>query len=363
MTHPYQNLPAKAFWRTAVANKDMLDITDLWLPKFEVTQKTRIATFGSCFAQHFGRALRDRNYSWVDGETAPKPLATEDRKKFGYEMFSARTGNIYTTSLLKQWISWALGYSEPPSEVWEKDGRFYDPFRPNIEPNGFQSVDEVVKTRTVTINALNAALRSANLFVFTLGLTESWSNSHQNYEYPLCPGTVAGEYSEEVHTFQSQGFSTVLENLRSSIAMIRSFNRNINFLLTVSPVPLTATYSGKHVLVSTSASKAILRAVAETLVHELDYVDYFPSFEIINSPVFKGRFFEENMRSVSPEGVSFVMENFFKAEKGDLVETSTKEIEKRKPASAELDRLHEDVLCEEELLSAFVPLGKDNETI
>ena len=70
-------------------------------------------------------------------------MSKEDALKFNYDIFSARTGNIYTTSLLEQWTDWALENKAIPDEVWEKDRRFYDPFRPNIETNGFSSADEV----------------------------------------------------------------------------------------------------------------------------------------------------------------------------------------------------------------------------
>ena len=41
------------------------------------------------------------------------------------------------------------------------------------------------------------------------------------------------------------------------------------------------------------------------------WIDYFPSYEIITHPVFRGMFFAPNMRSVEPAGVSTVMQHFF----------------------------------------------------
>ncbi len=51
--NPYKSLDEKAFWRTAVANKNMFNITDLWQPKFSIFPNNKIATFGSCFAKLF----------------------------------------------------------------------------------------------------------------------------------------------------------------------------------------------------------------------------------------------------------------------------------------------------------------------
>ena len=93
-------------------------------------------------------------------------------------------------------------------------------------------------------------------------------------------------------------------------------------LLTVSPVPLTATAENRHVLVSTIHSKSILRAVAGELASRFDFIDYFPSYEIVISPPFRGMFFQNNMRSVHEQGVDFVMSHFFAQHKPEQTETA-----------------------------------------
>lgn len=347
--NPYKNLPSQAFWRSAVAQKSMFDIRGLWIPKFDITLNMPIVTFGSCFAQHFGHALRDRGFKWMDCEPAPANLNSVSAKAFNFGLFSCRTGNIYTTSLLLQWLKWALDIEQPPEEYWEKDGRVFDPFRPNVEPNGFASLTEMRATRLATIKALRQAIGRAHLFVFTMGLTESWFNAEHGYEYPMCPGTIAGEFSAEKHEFKAQSFEFIKRNLEEALALLKQANPALKVLLTVSPVPLTATNSGNHVLVATSLSKSTLRAVAGAVVAEQSFVDYFPSFEIINSPVYKGAFFEPNLRQVNPAGVEFVMKNFFhdlqvKFGKYDEAEPKAEDVEESDGSQA---------LCEEELLAAF----------
>jgi hypothetical protein len=80
--------------------------------------------------------------------------------------------------------------------------------------------------------------------------------------------------------------------------------------LTVSPVPLTATYTDEHVLVATTHSKAILRAAASAVVTEFANVYYFPAYEIITGNFSRGRYFEDNLRTIAPEGVAHVMRVF-----------------------------------------------------
>jgi hypothetical protein len=286
--------------------------------------------------------LKEREFNWYIAEKAPNSFSAKSLKAYNYDIFSARVGNIYTTSLLKQWTNWALGLKRLPDEYWVHNERFFDPFRPSIEPDGFKSLDELKASRNEALLAFKKCITNADVFVFTMGLTESWVNSEEDYEYPVCPGTIAGYFDSDIHIFRNQQFEYIRKNLVESMKLMRSVNPHLKFLLTVSPVPLTATNSGKNVIVATMESKSILRAVAGQVAHNQSFVDYFPSYEIINSPVFKGVFFEPNQRSVNPYGVRFVMNAFFEG------------LNIYSKADNQVNR--NDVVCEEELLDAF---GRD----
>lgn len=347
--HPYNDLPSQAFWKPAISERHMLEIEELWEPKFQISPKDKVSTYGSCFAQHIGRALRVRGFTWYQCEPAPSGLSAANLVRFNYDIFSSRTANIYTTSLLRQWAEWAFGNKPVPEEVWEANGRFFDPFRPRIEPDGFVSVEELRRSREEALRAFRQSVTEANFFVFTLGLTERWLNTLHGYEYPMCPGTAGGTFSSDVHAFDNMSFQDVLEALRGAMQILRKANPKLRFILTVSPVPLTATKSGKHVLIATMQSKSILRAVAGQIADHSGRVDYFPSYEIISSPVFRGSFFEPNQRSVAAAGVKFVMDTFFQE-----LERKFGPIEPIERVAPERSRpSHGDVVCEEELLGAF----------
>ncbi len=343
--HPYKNLPSEAFWNTAIATKNALNITDLWKPKFQLQPEHQVLTAGSCFAQHIGKALSANGYSWHDGEPAPSFLNETLKKAYNYGIFSFRTGNIYTTNLFLQWVEWMQTPEEAPQEFWQdEEGRYYDPFRPLIEPKGFSTKDELIAAREATFAAMKSSLATADFFVFTLGLTEAWQNSEEGYFYPLCPGTVKGTFDSEKHAFVNLRYPAIKEALEKAIGIIKQLNDKIKFILTVSPVPLTATAADKHVLVSTTYSKSTLRAVAGDLADERDDVDYFPSYEIITGSPYRAMFYESNQRSVADRGVAHVMEHFFSA----LETKKTQKVENAQNAGSE-----NDVVCEEELLDAF----------
>ncbi len=348
MTHPYSELGEEAFWKTAVATKSMTDLVGLWRPKHRLLPEHKVSTFGSCFAQHLGPALRDRGFGWLQTEAPPRGLSAREARRFGYGRFTCRTGSLFTASLLLQWVDWAVGDTKPPDEHWQVEDRFVDPFRPTIEPGGFDSLEEMRASRHQAIKSFRLAISKANLFIFTLGLTESWFHSKHGWEYPVCPGTVGGTFRHDQYRFANQNFERVRRSLIAAIERIRSVRSDLDVLLTVSPVPLTATRSGKHVLVASTGSKSVLRAVAGQLADDRSYIDYFPSYELITAPASKGAFYEANQRSVSARGVDLVMEAFFHAMGAD----ARPPFSDSSPSSEPDD---DDPQCDDALLEAFSP--------
>ncbi len=344
--HPYKSLPQHAFWRHCINSDDAFGISRIWDPKFSISNRDEIATYGSCFAQHIGRALKARGFRWLRTEPAVFGMQKATLKEFGYELFSSRTGNIYTSSQMLQWTEWAMDPGKMPGEIWKKRGRFYDPLRPNLEPNGFASVEEVTQARKITCAAFRQSVEQAQVFVFTLGLTERWRNLAAGFEYAICPPRYA--FDPETHGFSNMSCREVEEALARAILNLRKMNPALKILLTVSPVPLAATATGGHVWAATTYSKSVLRAVAGQAAQDYDFVDYFPSYEIIKNPLEQGWFFEPDMRRVNQTGVSRVMDVFFGAQ-----EHKFGNIPDPLPDSTAGQGGAEDVVCEEELLAAF----------
>jgi hypothetical protein len=321
--NPYRSLPPRSFWRTAVAEPDPRDITDLWTPSFTIGQDEPVLTAGSCFAAHIGPALLDNGMHWYDTEPAPPGLTRQQRRARQYGVFSFRTGSIYTAALLRQWLSWAMDPTAPPTEVWTEDGRAFDPYRPSVEPDGHADAEAVLAARRSTLAAIRGGLSGAGCLVFTLGLTETWFDRDDGTVYPTCPGTVRGTFDERRHGFRNATAAEVHDDLAAAITLARTDNPELRVLLTVSPVPLTATATGGHALTATTYSKSVLRAAAGQLADTHEHVDYFPSYELITGFPFRGAFYEPNLRTVTPDGVAFVMREFFRAIRPDVAPTPT----------------------------------------
>lgn len=350
MNSPYEGRPRHAFWRTGVAGQRPDAIAGLYRKKFAIDRSAKIATAGSCFAQHIARNLHARGFTVIDREPPPAVIEPELAARFGYGLYSARYGNIYTSRQLLQLAHEAFGDFAPADIVWEKGGRYYDAMRPSVEPCGLLEADAVHDHRAYHLRKVRQVIKSADVFVFTLGLTEAWMHAPSGTVYPTAPGTIAGHFDPAIHHFHNFSFQEIYEDFSAFFDLVRRINSDARFLLTVSPVPLAATASGEHVLAATVYSKSVLRAVAGQLYHERDDVDYFPSYEIVTSSLSQGRFYESNLRSVSVEGVNAAMRAFF-AEHDDGAAFTPE------PGSSEEQTMGGDaedkVVCEDVLLDAF----------
>ena len=259
--NPYSNLPPSAFWKSGVTQENPYSIEGIYKKKYNIPPNTKIATAGSCFAQHISRHLKKNGYNVLDVEQPPPGLPENLHQKFGFSMYSARYGNIYTVRQLLQLTQEVAAEWSPQNWIWEKNGRFFDALRPAVEPEGLDSPEEVIEHRQYHIVRVKELFENLDLFIFTLGLTEMWIHKESGTVYPTAPGTLVGKFDENIYAFKNAQFFEIIidyNRFQEVLGKLRG-GRPFKVLLTVSPVPLTASASGNHVLVSTSYSKSTLR--------------------------------------------------------------------------------------------------------
>lgn len=314
MRHPYVGLPDRQFWKKepGVKSDNLLD--PVTTPPFSISLEDRIITAGSCFAQHVARFMSNSGFNHHITEQAHPLIPSNLALKHNYGIFAARYGNIYTARQLKQTLERAYGTFEPQTKSWKAIGTegVVDPFRPQIQPQGFLSEAELEADRASHFASIRRAIEEMDVFVFTLGLTEAWVDRRDGAVFPIAPGVAGGNYDPETVAFKNFNDTEVYEDLLDALTFIRKKRPNVKIILTVSPVPLNATYEDRHVLVSTIWSKAVLRIAAEKCVQSLDGCVYFPSFDIITSPHVRGKYFDVDCREVLPAGVDHVMRLFLK---------------------------------------------------
>jgi len=358
MSHPYKNLPDKAFWRRSVAQPDASDIDPVGALDLRITPDMRVATAGSCFAQHIARHLKKSGYNYFVAEKAHDLVPEVTAEAHGYGLYSARYGNIYTTRQLRQLVDRAYNRFQPHEDVWiEPDGRVLDPFRPSVQPGGFASEFEMRADRSWHLGCVRQMFEALDVFVFTLGLTECWASTVDGAVFPICPGVDGGVFDPARHRFHNLSVQEVVDDMTAVIRALKSVNPTAQVLLTVSPVPLAATAEpGAHVLTATTYSKAVLRAAAGMLSNGDPAVHYFPSYEIITSNASRGRYYSDDLRNVTEAGVNHVMRLVLKHATGgsDATDATPRRPVERPTDRPSFDKVQEwvEVMCDEEQLDA-----------
>jgi hypothetical protein len=309
--HPYKQFPPRQFWQQAVSGTPWAEVLAHEPGKFSITASDVVASAGSCFAQRISRLIIDSGLDYRYFET-PHPLVpAAEAATLGYKLFSCRYGNIYTTRQLLQLVKEALGITPPIQAVSAtKAGHFVDLMRPNINSTGFESVEEAVADRAWHLQCVARMLAQCNVFIFTLGLTETWMDSETGVVYGSHPSVITHLPSPRPMKAHNLDYLECYNDLVEVFNLMRGINPGVRFILTVSPVALAATHQPHNVLVSTAYSKAVLRAVAGKFAQVLPCVDYFPSFEVFNLAQSFGQFLSEDLRDVSQRGVQVAMGNF-----------------------------------------------------
>lgn len=356
MPHPYVGLPSHQFWRNAIAEREPADIDPVIDVPFRIARVDRVATAGSCFAQHISRTLVAEGFDYLITEASPIGPAAADES---YGVFPARFGNIYTVRQLLQLFQRAYGVFEPLDVAWPRaDGAWIDPFRPRIQRRGFASPEDLLADRDAHFVAVRNMFERCDVFIFTLGLTEGWRSKRDGAVFPLAPGVSSLVEDMEAYEFHNFDVAEMTSDFRKFIESLRLVNPSARILLTVSPVALVATYERSHVLTATTYSKAALRVVADVVARTHDAVCYFPSYEIITGPQARGRYFERDGREVTPEGVAHVMSifrnHFLSAEDTKKEQRLPITTASRAETEFEAHRMQEAgrVICDEEALGA-----------
>ena len=311
--NPYSSLPDHRFWRKAVTSLPPYAIDPLVSTPFKIARHDRVATAGSCFAQEIAHRLQSSGYTYYLAERPPGDMSAAEAERRNYAMYSCRYGNLYTTAQFLQLIDRAYGRFKPQLDYWTRpeDGRFVDPFRPRIEPDGYATIDEMRADREQHLASVRDMLETMDVFIFTFGHTETWRHKPDGAILQLAPGVAGGEWDENVYEFYNMTVSEVVRDFLAAVDRIREVNPRVRIILSVSPVGIIATYEDRHVIVSNMAVKSILRAAADEVVRARPNIAYLPSYDLVNVSPNAARFYRDDTRRINPHGIDRTMKMFF----------------------------------------------------
>ena len=266
-----------------------------------IDRQAAIGSAGSCFAIEIAMRLQRDGYNYVVAEKDPHPKEPQFSKS------CARWGTIFNTPSFRQLIERAFGERHLPKLLWSINGpeglQLMDPFREDVI---FHSIEEYEKDLETHIAACRKVLSTCDYFVMTLGVNEVWRLKSDGSVFSRAPWRISTHLVEhKVMTVEEN-----LSELESMLKIWRKYNPKVKLIVTVSPVPLHATFRAHehHVIAANAHSKSTLRVVAEEFCKRNEGVYYFPSYESVMYCT-EGAW-EADQRHVSRKAVDKVMQLF-----------------------------------------------------
>lgn len=259
-------------------------------PGFSFCPGSRVFTIGSCFVRNIEEHLH--------GYEVPTLRFSAPKEEWPYRPNGLL--NEFNPGTIAQRIQRAFLGEPAPEEtiVPGTEGGFVDLLLPGTEPVSYERAFE----RRREVDAIYADLPDADVVIVTLGLIEAWiDNRSGTYLNRMPPTRMFAEHPDR-YSLHIMDVSDAYPLLESAFRLLADSGKKV--VMTVSPVPLSATFSGKDAVVANTFTKSVLRVCADRL-SSYPGIDYFPSYEIVTSGGL-ANFFDDN-RHVSDRTVGEIV--------------------------------------------------------
>ncbi len=267
---------------------------------FNIHQGDEIFAIGSCFARNIERALVDMAFRVpVCDFTVPPAEIDETGRTEPLQIL-----NKYTPFAMEQEVRFAT--SSSPGFSAENCLVAFDDKHFDMQLALGPPVDrERALQRRAQVRDLFGGIYRARLIVLTLGLTETWIDGETGLHLNRPPILPLVTRHPGRFRFEVADIDEVRRSVRSLIDLLKgAMTKEAKIIVTVSPVPLNSTFSGRDVVVANMYSKSVLRAAAEEACIRSDDVFYYPSYEsVILSD--SRRAFYDDLRHVRDELVRY----------------------------------------------------------
>lgn len=252
-----------------------------WLPDTPLIEKsTQITAFGSCFAANISNWLSERNFRVLN-------KAEDSARAYVVTMGEGMVNSF----VIRQQFEWAWENKVFDQPLWHGY---------KAEEYGY---DEEVRLETKRI------FDETEVFILTFGLSEVWYDEPTgNVFWRTIPKDA---YDPERHKFRLTSVEENRDNIRAVYDLIRKYKPDAKIIITLSPVPLIATFRDVSCITANSVSKATLRVAVDEVCREVrdeGHLFYWPSYELVTD-VFRSPY-RGDRRHVRPVVLNYIMRLF-----------------------------------------------------
>lgn len=243
------------------------------IPKFKIEEGAKVYTIGSCFARNVESMLQERGFNLPVFKEDINQSIYHSVPRFPHTVLNKYNAHSMATEILK-----VLGKVELPNDgvLHFGDDKWFDP---QMSFTKLLPRDLLMETKRKLDN-IGKELIDTDVLVLTLGMTETWVDENTGLVFNNAITSVASYMKDSLAIFNSTPIQ-VYEVLKEALLELKKRNSKLKVILTVSPVPLTQTFFEHDVISANTYSKAALRVASQMLYDELDFVDYYPSYEMV----------------------------------------------------------------------------------
>lgn len=220
-----------------------------------------------------------------------------------YGFFSTRYGIIFNAPSLRQLIERGLGLLELKPFLFCQNDIWHDPYREEVP---FSSPEEYAADLPIFLRALRKMVQEVEVFVISLGVNEVWQFKHDDSYLSRVPWKM----SPALLKHKVLSVDDNLAQLQQMRDVWIQHNPNIRIIVTVSPVPLLATFRSEqvNVVVANCEAKSVLRVAGQEFANQNDNVTYFPAYEAV---MYGSREqYREDGRHIHPDAIDRAMRIF-----------------------------------------------------
>ncbi len=242
-------------------------------PKFPVTTKDRFFCIGSCFARN------------VEEHLIYNGLKVLSRKivcpagEWGGPRLNGFVNKFTTFSMLNE-LDWVAQRPVIDADLFEGAGEGWRDLQLSTGTPPV-TLERAIERRAYLIDDYFARIKSSDVVVLTLGLNEAWFDTRTGRYLNEAPTPASVRRQPERYRLEVTDARQNLAAMEQIHRRLREMNPQVRIVVTVSPVPMFATFSGRDAAVANTYSKAVLRVVAEEFAASHPLVDYFPSYDMV----------------------------------------------------------------------------------
>jgi len=205
-----------------------------------LNKDTKFFTMGSCFARNISKTLVEQGFTSNHVEI---------------------TEFVNTTFANRAFVDWLTDHSDNRSA----NERFKELLPPQW------SAENTIKN-----------IGDSDVFIMTLGVAPAFFDKDTGEFILPRPSSLNSKMLAEKYDYRTTTVQENVDNVLYLINFIRSLSSNIKIIITVSPIPMMASFEFESCVQADCLSKSTMRLVAHEVVNNsnISNILYWPSFEI-----------------------------------------------------------------------------------